>query len=91
MTNPTTLENEVLEEAWKTLSETGNFTRDLLDTESSDALDKLTPVQAVKCLESVLDWMIENDRDWALRSRDRGVRSAAIREINAKIVETCAC
>lgn len=90
MTNPTTLENEVLE-AWKTLDETGNFTRDLLDTESSDALDKLTPVQAANCLQSVLDWMIETQRDWALRSRGRGVRSAAIREINAKIVETCAC
>jgi hypothetical protein len=45
MTNPTTLENEVLE-ALEALSEMGNFTPDLLDMESSDALHKLTPVQA---------------------------------------------
>lgn len=90
MTNPAPLAQEV-QDALEQLSETGNFTRDLLHTESSDALDKLTPVQAANCLQSVLDWMIETQRDWALRSRGRGVRSAAIREINAKIVETCAC
>jgi hypothetical protein len=53
----------------KALSETGNF----------------TPVQAANCLKSVLQWMIDNQRDWASRSRGRGVRSAAIREINAKL------
>jgi hypothetical protein len=90
MTNPTPLAKEV-QDALEQLSETGNFHQDFLDTESSDALGKLTPVQAANCLQSVLDWMIDTERDWALRSRGRGVRSAAIREVNVKIVETCAC
>ena len=90
MTNPTPLAKEV-QDALEQLSETGNFLQDFLDTESSDALGNLTPVQAANCLQAVLDWMIETERDWALRSRGRGVKSAAIREINAKIVETCAC
>lgn len=80
-----------VEDALEQLSETGNFHQDLLDTESSDALGKLTPVQAANCLQSVLDWMIDTERDLALRCRGRGVRSAAIREVNVKIVETCAC
>ncbi len=90
MTSRTLLAKEV-QDALERLYELGNFRQDFLDTKSSDALGKLTPVQAANCLQAVLDWMINTERNFALRSRARGLQQTAIREINAKIVQTCAC